>query len=98
MKDDREFQVGQPKKTEQPEKPVLHKIAEIVALSVFGLMAIASVIRWIVTSPCDRANQDLAKLEEKRSAWLKGGNQDMLEATYEDLQKAERDSRGYCTK
>ena len=95
MKDDREFQVGQPKKT---EKPVLHKIAEIVALSVFGSMMIASVIKWIVTSPCDRANQDLAKIEEKRSAWLKGGDQDMLQATYEDLQKAERDSRVYCTK
>jgi len=95
MKDDREFQVGQPKK---PEQSALHKIAEIVALSVFGLMAIASVVRWIVVSPCDRANQDLAKLEEKRAAWLKGGDQDMLEATYEDLQKAERDSRGYCTK
>ena len=95
MKDDREFQVGQPKK---PEQSTLHKIAEIVALSVFGLMAVASVIKWIVTSPCDRANQDLARLEEKRSAWLKGGDQDMLEATYEDLQKAERDSRGYCTK
>jgi len=95
MKDDREFQVGQPKKS---EKPVLHKIAEIFALSVFGLMAVASVIKWIVTSPCDRANQDLAKIEEKRSAWLKGGDQDMLQATYEDLQKAERDSRGYCTK
>jgi len=95
MKDDREFQVGQPKK---PEQSALHKIAEIVALSVFGLMAVASVVRWIATSPCDRANQDLAKIEEKRSAWLKGGNQDMLQATYEDLQKAERDSRGYCTK
>jgi len=95
MKDDREFKVGQPKK---PEQSALLKIAEIFALSVFGLMAVASVIKWIVTSPCDRANQDLAKLEEKRSAWLKGGDQDMLQATYEDLQKAERDSRGYCTK
>jgi len=95
MKDDREFKVGQPKK---PEQSALYKIAETVALSVFGLMAVASVVRWIATSPCDRANQDLARIEEKRSAWLKGGDQDMLEATYEDLQKAERDSRGYCTK
>ena len=95
MKDDREFKVGQPKK---PEQSALYKIAEIFALSMFGLMAIASVVRWIATSPCDRANQNLARIEEKRSAWLKGGDQDMLEATYEDLQKAERDSRGYCTK
>jgi len=93
MKDDREFQVGQPKKTS-----TIQKVGAALVLAWFGLMLFSSVITWVTTSPCDRAGQDLARLQEKRSKWVQEGNLDMLQATYEDLQKAESNSSKSCAK
>ncbi len=59
----REFQVGQPKK-----KSAVHRIGETLCLVWFGLMLLSPVIRWMITNPCDRARSDLtaARAEEKK--------------------------------
>jgi|GEM_PF-2517573 len=83
--------VGKPEK-----KSTARKIGETLCLVWLGLMVLSPLIRWLIVSPCDRAKQDLSSLQQKRANWVREGNLNMLQATYEDLQNAQNESSRSC--